>query len=383
MINIALNHLKKGGTRYYYAMNAVIAQSYIGFLYYLFTLFHSMQYYPSQLMVQHLGLFVFKNYRDKSGLNTIVKQYIKHDPSIGMNSYIHEDAFHHEFCKPLQKQGASSEVIYSIVSSIHPNFMYYLHKIFQQYNNKLKRVYNHAKDIDETTLDKTLLQNIQECIKFCQLKKIPIHPMYTKNELFSYTTYLQQYFIKKPKLDFEQLRVSVDTLYTLTSPDESYQICDYIKRHFKSITGIIDSRANNGPLSILLSYEFKEVYACEIDPINYDYLVHNIGVYKRKNITTFKGSVFHFMKHPIKHIKEVCLWIDYTTFEFKDQFEYISDGSSYMECLNLFLSTTEIQYVCLKIPIDTLPIDYQDIMQAFTFIKSYEMNNFYVILLMK
>ena len=98
--------------------------------------------------------------------------------------------------------------------------------------------------------------------------------MYSKHELFSYKDYLQQYFIKKPKLKFEELRVSTDTLYTLTRPEESYQICDYIKRHFKPV-GVIDSNANNGPFSILLSYEFKQVYACEKDPINYEYLLNS------------------------------------------------------------------------------------------------------------
>ena len=182
--------------------------------------------------------------------------------------------------------------------------------------------------------------------------------------LFSYQYYIQQYFIPK-KIDYSKIRLSVDGHYT--SIEDSKQMIAYIKEHFKVHT-LIDSHGNDGAFSILASYEFKHVYACEVDRINYTFLKNNIHVYGRKNITPLHGSALE-VKAPSS-----CLFLDYTS----------EEESPILEWLTYFITITSTSYFSIKLPKSILPIDYEyDIKKVCSFVKLYEFDSFYFLLAKK
>ena len=356
IVGVALKHLKKGGNLYLYVPDMFISYTYIGFLYTILSCFSSIRYYPNPLIPSGVGMFYFENYCGKSPFPTLIKEYKKKDSSMGWKNHIVPTGFTYDFCSPISST-TNSWLISSMVDSIHPSFIHYIQTILTQCSSRHKRLYHKAIEFSPDQLENTLMHHIHQCIQFCKQKHIPIHPIYSMVSLFSYQYYIKQYFIPK-KIDYNKIRLSVDSNYT--SLEDAKQMIDYIKQ-FKVHT-LVDSHGNSGAFSILASYEFKHVYACEVDRINYAFLKNNISVYGRKNITPIHGSVLEV------HVPSSCLFLDYTS----------EDDSSILEWLSYFITITSTSYISIKLPKSILPLDYDyELRKVCSFVKLYEFDTFY------
>ena len=99
----------------------------------------------------------------------------------------------------------------------------------------------------------------------------------------------QHYFIPQSYVDKKKIKISEEGLYSVSNYIDNFKILNYLKKikyNYKNSI-FIDLTANNGGTSIFFAHFFKEVISIELDKVNYEYLLHNIKLYKLKNIITY------------------------------------------------------------------------------------------------
>jgi predicted RNA methylase len=97
------------------------------------------------------------------------------------------------------------------------------------------------------------------------------------------------YFPQNKKVDFEKLKMSNVSLYSMDLPEHMTTVIDIIKSHFhgnRKLT-ITDATANVGGATINFAMNFKKVNSVEITQTHCDYLKHNLKQYNIKNVDVF------------------------------------------------------------------------------------------------
>ncbi len=383
LLSISLKHLNLDGDLFMYNLKPQINLSFIGMIYYIFTLFTQFSIHENIFHMNHLGVMHFKNYKHKSKLTSILNKYKKIDPLVGyhnnLNPYIHNihDIDH---CNLITNKYDQYKMIYSMVDIIHPNFInyYYTHCLFV--SKKTKNLIDKSNTIKIKNIHAILSYNIELCIEFCNKHNIKIEPYYTSFKPLNYKQIVQSFFIHKKDIDYSKLMIQLDSIYSITYPNDSIDLCKYIKHDFPTVSVVIDGTSNVGTNTIVMAYHFEDIIACEINKKTFNMLKNNISVYDLKNVKIYKDSIISLMKK-IKYDPLItCLYLDppWTGIYYKleDSIDLSLDDINIID----FILSINIQYICLKVPFN---YNMKSLFRKFKLIKLYNLSSFYCIILSK
>jgi hypothetical protein len=236
--------------------------------------------------------------------------------------------------------------------------------------------------ISPRNIDSILSHNINACVKFCEKYHIPVYPLYLNYKPLSYRKIVRQYFPLKHHVNMENIQLFTDSIYSITTPNDSIDIIKLIKQYC-NVHYIIDGTTNVGSTTIVMSYHFKHIFSCEIDKTTYKMLENNIKVYGIKNVSTFHTSIIPFMNYPqIKDydINDICLYLDppWTGpfYKIKHAIDLYLDDINIIE----FLDSIHIKYICLRVPFN---YNTKSLFRKFTSVQVHLLRSFYIILITK
>jgi len=99
--------------------------------------------------------------------------------------------------------------------------------------------------------------------------------------------YLSRLFPMVRSLDTDSLMIDNDSMYMITTPRFTQQIKQIILKYIKDsyTSRIIDATGGVGGDTISFSTYFCHVTAIENDPKRFEFISHNVAVYKLNNVT--------------------------------------------------------------------------------------------------
>ena len=323
------------------------------------------------------GAKVEETVNSEETVNNDIQKYIVAVPNITL--YIVDlDTPSHEICFP------KLDIPNYKLKFIQLFFDIYEKKIIEL-NKKYKEILyvrEHHKKIliDIHPYITTLVSN---GVEFCQKHNIEINKYYIDFTPLNHIYFIEKYFKKIPNVNLKNIKISVDSNYSITLPIVTEKMAKYIKKNMPSIKYIIDGTANIGSTGITLSFHFNHIYSVELIKTTYDILTHNVNEYKIQNMTTFNESIITFMENIKKNINnfntnEYCLFLDppWTGVFYKT--EDIID--LYLDDINIidFLKKIDIKYICLKVPYN---YNMAYLYKAFYNVVIYRVSGFYFILI--
>ena len=139
------------------------------------------------------------------------------------------------------------------------------------------------------------------------------------------------------KDNVNKLKFTKESLYSMDRIHGSKFLLQIILKYFPRIDNLTftDGTTNIGSVSINLADYFKTINSIEISPINYNALINNIQVLKKKNINTYLADVnvkIHELKQDIVYIDAPWSGPDYKK----------------EKIINLYLSNVAIDQFYLK-----------------------------------
>jgi hypothetical protein len=322
----------------------------------------------------------FKNYKLKSKLMSIFNKYKKIDPLFGYDNNIHTSIHNIEYCNIITNKNKQYNMIYSIVDIIHPNFINYYYTHSLSVTNRIKKMIDKSKTIKIKNIHSILSYNIESCIDFCNKYNIKIEQYYQSFKPLNYKNIVQTFFIHKKGLNYHKLMIQVDSIYSITYPEDSIKLCKYIKYEFPNVSTVIDGTSNVGTNTIVMAYEFDNIISCEINKKTFDMLKNNVSVYNIKNIKVYNDSIISLMKQLNNDPLITCLYLDppWTGIYYKleESIDLLLDNINIID----FIQSINIQYICLKVPFN---YNIKSLFRKFKLIKIYNLSSFYCILLTK
>lgn len=360
--NIILKSMKKGGNLFLELHQMYIMKPFLQYLYYLSTLFGMLKVLMKIINIGKYAIYKFENYQYiDTILDKIITKYLKMDIYLGQNTIIETDL---TYCESLDKKKRKPHinfVIKSIIKKhINDDFMNFIISTYdyknQQIKKQLDKISYMKEQGDNLDVGIILANNISKSIEFCNKHNIEVNDIYDKFTTIKYDDVVKTYFPQKPGVNLKYIKLSTDSVYSITRPSVAKYICKLIKEKFKDVTVMIDGNANVGTTTIAFSEYFKYVYSIEYDKITFDKLNNNIKVYGLKNVETFLDDTILFMNdaHKLRNIKfninNYCLCLDppWTGVFYKTEKEldlYLSD-------INIldFIKKIDIKYVAIKVP---------------------------------
>lgn len=383
LYNISLKHLKIDGDLFIYKLYPMLSYSYIGLFFYIFTLFDSIELYNNYISNHHIGLFHLKKYNGNSKLNKIFNAYYKIDSNIGLNNYIKNyDDYKIDYCTTTNDSisNSNNKMIQSITTEIHPDFIQYIYNIYVKFNQQLSIYNSQCNAIKLKNIHSILSYNIQVCKDFCNKYNIEIEEYYKNFKPLTYKKVIKTYFINKKNINYNNIKMNTDSIFSITLPDDSIRMAKYIQNIFPTITTVIDGTSNVGTNTIVMADYFEKIIGCEIDKITFEYLKHNIKEYKLKNVKFHNGSIIPFMKDNKFDVLTTCLYLDppWTGVHYKLE----NLINLYLDDMNVidFIKEINIKYICLKVPFN---YNFKYTFRKFSDIQIYQLSSFYFIMLTK
>jgi tRNA/tmRNA/rRNA uracil-C5-methylase (TrmA/RlmC/RlmD family) len=97
---------------------------------------------------------------------------------------------------------------------------------------------------------------------------------------------IKQLFPDENNIDFSKLKITVESTYSVTPPNESDKIINFMKKYInKDLTRLVitDATTNAGGNTLSFSKYYKHVHSVEIDKETFEYLKHIIKIQKIAN----------------------------------------------------------------------------------------------------
>ncbi len=132
---------------------------------------------------------------------------------------------------------------------------------------------------------------IEKSVKWCEKHRIPIHPIYETrpNEIIPNAIKFK-FFPHEQGVDLKKIKLTYESVYSVTMPEDADKMTELIRKHYPSAKTIVDACSNVGGNTLSFSRSFQKVTSIEIDPFTYQCLVHNVQLYKRKNVQVTLGD---------------------------------------------------------------------------------------------
>lgn len=369
------------------------------FLYILALMFKSTNVIINDIITNKFGYVKYETIIDDQHTNKLIKEldnvtnnYVKLDEYLGQNTAINISNV--KYCDNLNTNIRKPNIDFLIKSIINdhvdPEF---IELIIKSYKIKRKLVKKQLERInylenkgDRLDINSILANNVQKSIDYCNEHNIEINDVYKFFTVLNYKTIVKTYFPLNKSLDFKDIEISIDSIYSITKPETVNEMSNIIKKYFKNVDYIIDGNANVGTTSIGFSEKFKHVYAIEYMHTTYDKLVHNIKLYKLQNVTIFHDDLIEFMKNNDKlnkikfDIEKYCLFLDppWSGVFYKLQ-KQLDLSLSDIDILD-FIKDIKIRYVCIKAPNN---YNFAKLHTYFNNIVVHRLSGFYFILITK
>jgi 23S rRNA (uracil1939-C5)-methyltransferase len=273
---------------------------------------------------------------------------------------------------------------------INDEFMHFIQTTYEFKNQLFKK--QHDKIIymkeqgDNLDVGMILSNNISKCIEFCNTYNIEVNEIYDTYKIIKYDDVVKTYFPKKPNVNLQNIKLSIDSIYSITKPFVANNICKLIKERFKDVTTIIDGNSNVGTTTIAFAEYFKNVYSIEYDKSTFEKLNHNLEEYKLKNVETFLDDITLYMSDKQKlnkidfDINKYCLFLDppWTGVFYKLEQEL----DLYLSGINIldFIKNINIKYVAIKVPFN---FNFKLLYKIFYNVAIYRMSGMFLVLIMK
>jgi predicted RNA methylase len=105
-------------------------------------------------------------------------------------------------------------------------------------------------------------------------------------------TWRSRDFPYKKGVSYSKLRMTPEGEYSMTKRSDGDLILAYMKTILKRVDDkhITDLTGNVGSDTILFGLHFKKVDSIELNPENYDVLIHNVKVFNLPNVHLHKGD---------------------------------------------------------------------------------------------
>ena len=384
LISKALEYLNEGGDLFLYNTCMPVAYPYIEMLYYVSLLFKSFHFLDNHIIIEHLGYIKFSKYNSKSELSSIVQKYKRKDKHLGQHNYTSYSSL---YCNPTKKiyTPSTSLFIKHITNFVDNKFIEKLYDGYQALNDRINNELKKISQIRLSNIDSILSNNVFECIQFCNEHNIKINEIYNNFTPINYKKVIKDYFPKKSGISYDKLELSVDSIYSITRPEESLKLIRIIKHIFPKITSIIVGTSNVGTTTLAFASHYNNIYAVEIDKFTHKHLVNNISVYGFKNIKSFHDDITVFMKSSkLSHIdydpNTFMLFLDppWTGVFYKTEVNI----DLYLSKINVidFIKSIHVKYICMKIPFNyNIPALYKN----FTNFTIYKLNGFLAVFIIQ
>jgi hypothetical protein len=273
---------------------------------------------------------------------------------------------------------------------INKKFLKFMLSIYEQKIKELNKKYdeilfvrkNYKKIMDDIHPYITTL--ILNGIEFCDKNNIAINEYYLDFKPLNYKSFIEKYFKRINDVNLNNVKISIDSNYSITLPYITERMAKYIKKEMPSVEYIIDGTANIGSTGVVLSLYFKHIYSVELIKTTYDILVHNINEYKIKNITTFNDSIISFMhnikiKCPKYNSGQYCLFLDppWTGVFYKTE-KTINLFLDNINIIDFIKRLKNIKYICLKVPFN---YNFSHLYREFSNITIHKVIGFYFVLI--
>ena len=390
LFNIILKKLPKGGNIYMEKLQMNVTKPIIQFLYYISTLFDTTKVFILELNIWYHGIYKFENYTyNDEILDSIVKEYIKLDPYLGMNTIvkINKDG-PYSYCMELEHNNRKPNIDFIIKSimkkHINDDFMNFITDSYKYKNDiymkQLNKMAYLREQGDRLDIEMILSNNISKSIEFCNNHNIIVNDIYKTYKIIKYENVVKIYFPLKNNVDLKKIELSLDSIYSITKPTVAKKMCELIKKYFKSVTHMIDGCANVGTTTIAFSEYFNNVTSIEYNKDTFEKLKYNISLYKLKNVEVINTDTIEYMKKYKGDKNKYCLFLDppWSGVYYKTENE-----------LDLFLGNMNIldiikmidtKYICIKAPSN---YNFKGLYKYFYNIIIYRLAGFYFILIEK
>ena len=198
---------------------------------------------------------------------------------------------------PFQRISQNVQIESLFESSISRRWMKYMNELENEFQEKEIR-YREKKQFVQKELEKSPRKvekfmnfMIEKSVKWCEKHRIPIHPIYeTKpNEIIPHAIKFK-FFPHEQGVDLKKIKLTYESIYSVTMPEDADKMTELIRKHYPSAKTIVDACSNVGGNTLSFSRSFQKVTSIEIDPFTYQCLVHNVQLYKRKNVQVTLGD---------------------------------------------------------------------------------------------
>ena len=390
--NLALKSLIKNGNLYIFIGSFYLLYPSIELFYFIFSLFERIDVLDNKISIDKIGYFKYSNYIYPNNLDSIMGKYKKYDNYIGQHLLL---KLNPNYCIPKlinNRKPNTNYLIKSIFtkeSNIDYYFIQFINDIIYKKNKIIKKYLIKIKNIEnviEKNIHSILSDNISKCIDFCELYKLDINDDYKKFKPINYKKIIETYFIRKQNINYNYIKLAVDSIFSITKPNLTIKISNFIKKYLPSVNYIIDGTSNVGTTCIVFSYYFKYIYAVEINESTFECLKNNVNVYNRKNIKLINGDTIKFINNKYKlieinfNVETYCLFLDPPW----GGYHYKLDKN-----LNLFLSNIDIldlilnsyiKYIVIKVPFN---YNFKKLYKYFSNIIINKLEGFYIIIIIK
>jgi 16S rRNA G966 N2-methylase RsmD len=143
---------------------------------------------------------------------------------------------------------------------------------------------------------------VEKCYFYCKKNNIPVNEYYENYDKKFPDDIKYELFPVQKNVSMDKIKLTFESLYSVSRPKEAQQISDIIKRHYKNTKKVIDCTANIGGNTINFSKNFEKVVSIEIDKDTYEALENNVQLYKCNNVSFILGDYIELLKEKDRRI---------------------------------------------------------------------------------
>lgn len=382
IVNYVLSNMLVNGNLFMNFNEIKLSKPFVQLLYIISNNFTKTQIIMKKINQHKYGTFKFnklKTYNNQ--FDNLLKEYSVIDKYLGQNTLIKIDE--PKYCDNL-KENIRKPNIDIIIKSIYSkkmdiNFVNFLlnsyeyqKHIFTRITEKIDYIIKNKPDINSI-----IANNINKCISFCKKYDIEINELYKDFKILNYDKIVKLYFENTLN---KNIKLSLDSIYSITKPETTEKMCELIKTHFSKVKYIIDGNANVGSTTIIFSKHFDKVYSVEYDKTTYDILKHNVKEYDLRNVETYNDDIIDFIKNKKFNITDHCLFLDppWTGTFYKLE----TNLDLYLSDINIIkiMKDTYIKYICIKTPHN---YNFTELYKNFYNVVIYRLSGFYFIMIKK
>lgn len=293
----AIKILDKNGN-FYLNLNYYFYEPNVMLLQYILSFFDSVEYISNVMLSNENGndMLKFSNY---SGVNMVELNALNEENKNEENKNEENKNISHKliiinnfYCETIN---TNKKVIKQLFDNdLDDNFVVYLNKIYKQQDEYFKMLLKKVNFINNKKIFRHINNQIDFAINWCEKHGVEINEIYKKNVVIK-PNIIRKYFKTERGVDINKVKMTSDSLYSVTVPNIADDMSKIIKNNLPNINTIIDATANIGGNTLSFSSFFNKVIAVEINKDTFEILKNNVTTYNRKNVELINDDFLHLI----------------------------------------------------------------------------------------